>query len=298
MIAPQPQHMSDPLRHDGSRAHADVVSAEDRDAKIEQLLLVGLDHYFAARYELAINVWTRALFLDRSHARARAYIDRARSALAERQRESEELLQNGVAAFQRGDGEEARRLLQAAIDGGAPSEEALAVLDRLNRLEPTLSPASPSPSDRVPRERAQHVSRAVRGSVGGLGMSAILLLAATAIGLATAVAWNLVDWQSIGVFTKVAERSESARSVASPVPADAALPLPRRGETALLRARALAAGGHLRDALSTLDAVRSTDPQLAEANRLRAEIQQQLLALTPVPSGDGSDQEKGEPRSR
>ena len=51
------------------------------------------------------------LFLDRSHARARAYIERARSALAERQRESEELLQNGVAAFERGDGDEARRLL-------------------------------------------------------------------------------------------------------------------------------------------------------------------------------------------
>ena len=119
--------MSDSLRTDGSRAH-DTASGSDRDAKIEQLLLVGLDHYFAARYELAINVWTRALFLDRSHARARAYIERARSALAEGQRESEELLQNGVAAFHRGDGEEARRLLQAAIDGGAPSEEALAVL--------------------------------------------------------------------------------------------------------------------------------------------------------------------------
>ena len=94
----------------------DAGSASDRDAKIEQLLLVGLDHYFAAHYEHAINVWTRALFLDRSHARARAYIERARSALAERQRESEELLQNGVAAFSRGDGDEARRLLQAAID--------------------------------------------------------------------------------------------------------------------------------------------------------------------------------------
>ena len=75
--------MSDPLRTDGSRAHADVASEPDRDAKIEQLLLVGLDHYFAGRYELAINVWTRALFIDRSHARARAYIERARSAQAE-----------------------------------------------------------------------------------------------------------------------------------------------------------------------------------------------------------------------
>src|SRR6058998_3570014 len=140
--------MSEPSRSD----IADVdppASGADRDARIEQLLLVGLDHYFANRYELAINVWTRALFIDRSHPRARAYIDRARSALAERQRESEELLQNGVAAFQRGETDEARRLLQAAIDGGAPSEEALAVLERLNRLETSsASPASP-PSRRV-----------------------------------------------------------------------------------------------------------------------------------------------------
>src|SRR5947207_11139681 len=112
--------MSDPFRTDGSRTH-DTASRSDRDAKIEQLLLDGLDHYFAARYEQAINVWTRALFLDRSHPRARAYIERARGALAERQRESEELLQNGVAAFERGDVNEARQLLQVAIARGAPS---------------------------------------------------------------------------------------------------------------------------------------------------------------------------------
>jgi hypothetical protein len=41
--------MSDSLRTDGSRAH-DTASGSDRDAKIEQLLLVGLDHYFAGRY--------------------------------------------------------------------------------------------------------------------------------------------------------------------------------------------------------------------------------------------------------
>src|SRR5437763_11105388 len=124
--------------HRSAAADSDARASEaDRDAKIEQLLLVGLDHYFASRYELAINVWTRVLFLDRSHARARAYIERARSAQAERQRESEELLHNGVDAFSRGEGVEARRLLQAAIDGGAPADEARAVLGRLDRLEPT-----------------------------------------------------------------------------------------------------------------------------------------------------------------
>src|SRR5918911_4651402 len=115
--------MPDSLRTETSRA-LDAASDADRDAKIEALLLVGLDHYFAGQYDQAINVWTRALFLDRSHPRARAYIDRARSALAERQRESEELLQKGIAAFHRGETDEARRLLQSAIEGGAPPEEA------------------------------------------------------------------------------------------------------------------------------------------------------------------------------
>ena len=135
---------SDPLRTDPPNQPAghevprtdDAASDADRDARIEQLLLAGLDHYFAAHYELAINVWTRALFFDRSQARARAYIERARSALAERQRQAEELLHGGAAAFRRGDAGEARRLLQAAIDGGAPLEDAFPMLERLNRMEP------------------------------------------------------------------------------------------------------------------------------------------------------------------
>src|SRR5712692_8447059 len=180
--------MSDPLRTDGTRAQDDA-SAADRDAKIEQLLLVGLDHYFAARYELAINVWTRALFLDRSHARARAYIERARSALAEGQRESEELLQNGVAAFHRGDGEEARRLLQAAIDGGAPSDEALAVLERLNRLETAVAPAPDTRSGRALRAR---VPRTVQGPRRGVGrLVTFIILVAVIAALGGVAAWRV-----------------------------------------------------------------------------------------------------------
>src|SRR3954469_24267336 len=124
--------MSDPLRTDQTRAH-DAAPTHDRDAKLEQLLLPGLAYYFAARSELAINVWTRALFFDRSHARARAYIERARSALAERQRRSDELLQSGVAALDRRHRPAARRLLQAAVDSGARADELHPLIDRLNR---------------------------------------------------------------------------------------------------------------------------------------------------------------------
>ena len=57
------------------------------------------------------------------------------------------------------------------------------------------------------------------------------------------------------------------------------LPIPLSGETALVRARALAAGGHLRDALAELDRVRPTDGQRTVADRLRADIQRQLIGL-------------------
>ena len=57
----------------------------DRDGRVEALLVEGLDRYFGGRYEEAVHIWTRVLFLDRNHPRAKAYIDRARTALAEQQ---------------------------------------------------------------------------------------------------------------------------------------------------------------------------------------------------------------------
>jgi len=124
--------MADSLRdHDSS-----VPEATGRESRIEELLVAGLDHYFSGQHELAISVWTRVLFLDRSHARARAYIERARCAIAERHREGEELLQTGAAAFSRGETEVARRLLTSAVERVARPEEALAMLERLERLAP------------------------------------------------------------------------------------------------------------------------------------------------------------------
>jgi len=267
--------MSDPLRNDPAHA-LDGASEPDRDAKIEQLLLTGLDHYFAAQHEQAINVWTRALFLDRSHARARAYIERARSALAERQRESEELLQNGVAAFNRGDAGEARRLLQAAMTQGAPSDEALAVLDRLNRLEQGSAaprPAIPARDDTrwqtLPQRRGGESSPLI--GVALLFTLAVILVGAAAFIVVTSAP---LEWRSL--LTLQPPPLSPAVSSGS----DEALSVPRRGEMALARARAFAAGGRLRDALTSLDLVRPTDPQKGDADRLRADIQRQIMALS------------------
>ncbi|HYM23279.1 MAG TPA: hypothetical protein VEU08_08725 [Vicinamibacterales bacterium] len=280
--------MSESSRSDSAPAHDSEQSAaaHDRDAKIEQLLLVGLDHYFATQYQEAINVWTRALFLDRSHPRARAYIERARSAMAERQRQSEELLHHGVDAFHRGEGEEARRLLQAAIDGGAPSDEALAVLERLNRFEATSnSPGSPAALRRDRSVLNPAAAPAASGASAGrtiamLGIAAAIV-AAGGYAAVSAVSTGTIDWQGWLPF----ESSVSGPSAATIAPAvQTTLALPKRGEVSLARARQLAAGGHLREALAALDGVRPTDPQQGDADRLRADIQRQMLALAPPPA--------------
>src|SRR5258708_18457281 len=154
--------MADPLRDQDTSA----AFPPGRESRIEELLLAGLDHYFSGQHELAISVWTRVLFLDRSHARARAYIERARGAIAERQREGEELLQTGAAAFSRGDTEDARRLLTSAVERGVSPEEALALLERLERLAPSdievdVEPA-PAVQPRTPRVARPLTPGAVR----------------------------------------------------------------------------------------------------------------------------------------
>ena len=258
--------MSDPLRTDP----ANEVPSGERDAKIEQLLLSGLDHYFDGEYDQAINVWTRALFLDRGHARARAYIERARSALAEQQRESEELLQRGLAAFDRGASAEARRLLEAAIMRGAPRDEALSVLDRIHRLDP--ADGLVLPSDDVPDERPRRRSPSVART---LQIAAWMVLAAGVVVAAFVSAGTIpLDWLLLRT-----QQPQAALPQLTPAPADAGPAVPRRGERALGRARVLAQNGHLRDALTTLEQVTITDEEKVDADRLRSDIQRQLMAL-------------------
>lgn len=263
--------MSDPLRTDSIDSQSGASAAE-RDARIEQLLLAGLDQYFAGQYDQAINVWTRVLFFDRGHARARAYIERARRAQAERQRESEELLHTGTLAYRSGDVKEARRLLQAALDSGAPLEIAFPMLERLNQVEPM-------PAVLTPARSARTVSAAATLELTGSTRRSVspLMVAASALAVAGAciAAFLLIrsGWRAATATPEV------PTAPFAPVAHEAVLAVPTRGEMALARARRLAAGGSLHDALSALELVRATDPQRQDADQLRSEIQHQLLRL-------------------
>lgn len=267
--------MTDPLRSDSLPTAGDVPERE-RDARVEELLLTGLDHYFLGQHELAISVWTRVLFLDRGHARARAYIERARSAVAERQRETEELLHTGAAAFHRGDVGAARRLLTSAVERGAASEEAIVLLERLDRLE-NAAASSPAPDDR--RRRRITTDAPPPSDVRRDGALRLAWIAAgVCAGLAVAA---MAVWLWIGAGSPWSQEQPVQQPSAVQIVPDP-LPIPSSADAALTRAERLQSSGRLHDAIEVLEGVRHGDPLRPRADALRATIQKQLLDAAPA----------------
>ncbi len=238
-----------------------------QDGRVERLLVDGLDQYFAGHYEDAIHIWTRVLFLDRAHARARAYIDRARTAIAERQRRSEELLHASQAHLDRGDTAAARQLL-TQISRGNDDERALSLghqLDRLERARAVYVPPAAPVADHPLVETVPRWSRPMRRALAAVAV--VLAIAGATAFLTGSV---LPQWVSFG------ERDAAPVDVA---PAE--LQAPTTADVALIRARTLYGHGRLTEALQALGRVPNDSAQAAEADRLRVEIEGLLLAGTP-----------------
>jgi len=250
----------------------------DRDAKIDELLLAGLEHYFGGRHQEAINVWGRVLFLDRGHARARTYIDRARGALAERQRKTEELVHEGVAALDRGDGRAARRLLASAVENGDPHDLARAYLDRLDRLAAPPTSAGPGP------EPARSSARPDDLATTGLPTRAPRPVRVWPILAAAVTIGAVILFAASGDLLKPLVDREWRQPPAGAAVSLAPDPVmaPRPAEVALARARDLFRSGHLKPALAVLDSVSVADPLAPEALRLRADLQRMLLGPLDV----------------
>jgi tetratricopeptide (TPR) repeat protein len=249
----------------------DAADAVRRDSQTEALLVDGLDRYFTGRYEDAIHLWTRVLFLDRSHARARAYIDRARTAIAERQRRSDEMLEASRDLIDRGETTAARTLLTEAVAETGDDEHAAALRLRLERVERarTTGPGRDQPA--APRRpvpgwvwppRSQGVTAGL--VIGSLTITALMVLGSPV----------LRDLVALG-----ADRTPLAAS-----PAIAPLPVLSSADVALVRARTLYARGRLAEALVALDRVGPDSPARPAADRLRIEIQQLLLESGRVPA--------------
>jgi tetratricopeptide (TPR) repeat protein len=267
--------MVDPRRLEPDTA--DTREAADRESQTDALLVEGLDRYFTGRYEDAIHLWTRLLFLDRNHAKARAYIDRARTALAERQRRSEEMLQTSRALLEQGETEAARDLLTEAVAQGGEDEHAAALRHRLERVERLNAadrawPAGPSaPVEGVTVETVPGWSWRQRPhpiAVGAVLAAALLLILTVSSG----VAQDWLGWRST---------AEGIR----PAAGEPRVPILSSGDVALVRARTLAERGRFAEALRALDRVGPDSAQRPAVDRMKADIQQLLLAGAPPPGG-------------
>jgi tetratricopeptide (TPR) repeat protein len=255
--------MSEPKRLESLPAS----EVADRDSRAEALLLEGLDRYFAGRYDDAIHVWTRVLFLDRSHARARAYIDRARTAIAERQRRAEELLHATGDLLAQGQTERARALLaQAEAASGDDSQTALlrVQLERMERARVVVGKGGTAPAEAaraaaVPKRRSTFSTLVTSALVAG---SAAAIVLAIVLVLQIAFGWG-------GSAPRLAD-------TARPEP----VPILSSSEVALVRARTFYARGRLAEALVALERVDRQHPRRAEADKLRIEIQNVLLGAS------------------
>ncbi len=86
------------------------------------------------------------------------------------------------------------------------------------------------------------------------------------VAVAAAAFWVRDEWRPVA-----ASGTAAVRSV------DESLPVPSASDVRIARARAQYERGHLREALAEIDAVPPGDPRSAEADALKADIQQKLL---------------------
>jgi hypothetical protein len=256
--------------------------AEARDSQVEALLVDGLDRYFAGQHEEAIHLWTRVLFLDRSHVRARAYIDRARTALAERQRRADEMLHATGESLAQGDAERARLFLTEAEANFGDDERAAGLRWRLERLERLHADVgaleSRSGETHEPRPRARRSRHRV---YVGAAAAAVMIVALGA--MASRGFRELMGWSG------APPAPRAGASALQP-------PALSTSEIAYIRARTLVSRGRLAEALLALDRVAPESEEATAADALRLRVQQQLLAAGGGPYAGTSPQEGTAPR--
>jgi tetratricopeptide (TPR) repeat protein len=239
-----------------------TAAAADKESRTEALLVEGLDQYFEGRFDEAIHLWTRVLFIDRTHARARAYINRARTAQSERLRRADEMLHAAGDLLDRGDLREARGLLADAEQASGADEKVAELWAKLERVE-----------------RSRHVpARMLRV---GAQVVAIAALAVFVVSLAASPVVG--EWVSGGSTNGIVVDAGGPRP----------LEVLSSEDAAMVRARHLYSRGRLTEALTILDRTATDGTSREAVDQLRIEIQRWLLlsrlgSATTAETGGGA----------
>jgi hypothetical protein len=257
--------MSDDAPLPSASPLAPTSPPDDQAARIDQLLTAGLDEYFAGRHDRAVQVWSRVFFLDRTNARARAYIERARGALAERQR---------VAEANAADAADLRRDEAARGTEGRPRPDDLLVVSGAlaARLAPPMAdlPAAPAPAAPSAASRRARLAHVLLVAAAG-----VLLFVA---GYTVAARDRLAEWVN-GVVTRPEPGIQNADAAA----------------VALHDARVALDARRYDDARRALARIPIGDPLRPEADRLTAQLQRAWPITSPMLAPDAPVRGAGSP---
>jgi hypothetical protein len=234
--------------------------SDEHAARIDQLLMAGLDEYFAGRHDRAVQVWSRVFFLDRTNARARAYIERARGAVAERQRLAE-------AALAAADADAPRAPEETRVGADLrPAHDRDGLLVVSGALAARLAPAVPAALETAAASTASS-RRATIAHTLLVAAAGVLLFVA---GYTVAARDRLAEW---------------VNGVAAKPPATPAIG-PRASEIALDDAQQALAARRYDDASRALARIPADDPLRRQADAIRGELQRAWPVVSPMLAPD------------
>jgi len=291
-----------------------VVRDEDNPEvppKSFELLRQGDNLYSRGLYHQAIHVWTRILFLDRGNAEARVRIEKAKEAVAERERRLDAEIAEARGLFDGGEIEGARERVRSVLAADAGHGDAVQLaasieaVDRRNEppreaaaeLEPlpqqkTFPPQGmdlpPAPTQgvviRVPKSPRPSSGRAESPATSRVQMAAFLL--GVLLLFAVSAFYLRENWDAI----------VSDGAYGNPALAPAALPdrlaanVPDLSQLRYYSGERLFAQGRYREALAELRRVDRDSTVVAEARSLILRIEDRLLrgASGPEPAIDAA----------
>jgi tetratricopeptide (TPR) repeat protein len=140
-IAPAPPAMSG---GEFDFATASIVTDDDDQKKITQVLADGDRAFAAGEYQQAIDLWSRIFLIDVTNDEASERIERAKAKRREAEQKIEPLLTSGISAFERGDTAKAHNDLTEVLRLDPQNASAQEYLDR---LEETVAAGGTAPSN-------------------------------------------------------------------------------------------------------------------------------------------------------
>ncbi len=255
-------------------------------AKIRDLLRRGQELAEAGRYHPAIHVWTRILFLDRGNGVARECIERAKRAVAEREREFDAKVQEASRLLESGDRHGARQLVASVLDRDRRHPEARSLWEKLLILEhrgsrEEMGPGSISLGGRVfagnrGRARASATRRSGRVvqpvRVSPVKMAAFLFCALCLFG--AGALYLYLNWDFLIREGPFASSRDAGPGAIDPIQIP---PLPFPAELHYYSGHRLFTKGRYREALAELGRVDRQSPAFEAARSLTLRIEERLL---------------------